>query len=69
MFELALNKYKQYCKVIIMTRINKDFECDVYMPKIEEESAFTKMYISKTYSQKDMTFDYCFYGNQHLLYK
>lgn len=50
-----------------MTRINKDFPSDVYMPSIDEE--FTKLYISKTYSQKEMTFDYCFYGNQALLSK
>ena len=70
LFELALNKYKQHCKLVIMTRVNKDYECDVFMPKgLEEESIFTKMYISKTYSHKDITYDFCFYGNQHLLHK
>lgn len=58
------------CKLVITTRINKIFESDVFMPPILEEKEggiFTKLYISKTYSQKDITFDYCFYGNTALL--
>jgi dihydrofolate reductase len=68
LFELALGKYKNYCKMIVMTRINKVFECDVFMPKFDEE-VFTKLYISKTYSENDITYDYCFYGNNDLMHK
>lgn len=67
LYEMALGKYFDYCKLIIKTRINKEFEGDVYMPKVDEENSFTKLYITKTYSHKDITFDYCFLGNKNLL--
>jgi len=70
LYELALNKYSDYCKLVIKTRINKDYEVDTFMPKIEEENGtFTKLFISKTYSHNDITFDYCFIGNRKLLEK
>lgn len=53
--------------MIIMTRINKIFESDVMMPKFDEQNVFTKLFISKTYSEKNINFDYCFYGNNLLL--
>jgi dihydrofolate reductase / thymidylate synthase len=62
-----LNKYTDYCKLVIKTRINKDFEVDTFMPKMDEENVFTKLFISKTYSHNDITFDYCFIGNRKLL--
>jgi dihydrofolate reductase len=40
LYELALNKYSDYCKLVIKTRINKDFEVDTFMPKVED-GAFT----------------------------
>lgn len=46
LIELSVNKYKDHCKLLIVTRINKDYECDVFMPKIEESDAFTKIFIS-----------------------
>lgn len=64
-----MNKYADYCKLIVKTRVNKDYECDTFMPKIDEENTFTKMYISKTYQHDDITFDYCFLGNKKLLEK
>lgn len=66
-YELALNKYTDYCKLVIMTRINKEFDADVYMPKIDEEKTFSKIFISKTYSHQDVTFDYCFIANKKLV--
>jgi len=69
LYELAMNKYTDYCKLIIKTRINKDYEVDTFMPKIDEEGTFTKLFISKTYSHDDITFDYCFIGNRKLLEK
>ena len=69
LYELSLGKYSDYCKLVIKTRINKDFEGDVFMPKIDEVNTFTPLYITKTYSHKDITFDYCFLGNRRLLEK
>ena len=66
-YELAINRFTDYCKLIIMTRINKHFEADVFMPAIDEENTFTKLFISKTYSHQDINFDYCFIGNKKLL--
>lgn len=53
--------------MIIKTRINKEYEVDTFMPKIDEENIYTKLYISQTYSHDDITFDYCFLGNKKLL--
>ena len=63
LFEMSVGKFSDYCKLLITTRINKSFECDVFMPAIDEDSKFTKIFISKTHSHKDITWDYCFYGN------
>ena len=69
LFELSLNEYAEYCKLVFVTRINKDYECDVFMPAFEKKEDFTKIFISQTYSQKDITFDYVFYGNKSLMMK
>lgn len=72
-YEQALKQYGDQCKLVILTRINKAFpEADTFMPRIpcddETEGApFTKLYISQTYSHKDITYDYCFLGNRKLL--
>ena len=68
LYELALNKYSDFCKLVIKTRINKDFEVDTLMPKLDD-CTFTPLFISKTYSHNDITFDYCFIGNRKLLEK
>jgi dihydrofolate reductase/thymidylate synthase len=69
LYELSLGKYVDNCKLVIKTRINKDFEGDVFMPKIDEQGTFAPLYITKTYQHKDITFDYCFLGNRRLLEK
>lgn len=48
-YDLAINKYTDFCKLIIKTRINKEFEVDTFMTKIDEENNFTKLYITQTY--------------------
>jgi len=49
LFEEAISEqYRHLCKMIIATRINKDYESDVFMPAIEDH--FTPLYISQTYS-------------------
>ena len=68
-YELALGKYSDYCKLVFLTRINKQFEADCFMPKMDELKTFSKLFISKTYSHDDITFDYCFYGNTQILSK
>ncbi len=53
-----------------MTRINKAFEADTFMPKIaceEEGGNFTRIHISKTYQYKEITYDFCFMGSKKLL--
>ena len=49
LYELALNKYANRCKLIFLTRINKDYESDTFLPVIST-TTFTPLYISKTYS-------------------
>lgn len=63
-----MGKFSNFCKLLIVTRINKDYEADVFMPPIDE-AHFEKFYVTKTYSQKEITFDYCFYGNKSLFAK
>lgn len=67
-YEEALSdQYKHRCKLVIATRINKEYEADVFMPKFED--SFTPLFISKTYSQMkdEITFDFTFFGNRELL--
>ena len=69
-YEQALKQFNDHCKLVILTRINKAFEADTFMPKItcdEEGGAFTRIHISKTYLHKDITYDFCFMGNKKLL--
>ena len=66
-YDLALNSYADYCKLIVMTRINKAFEVDTYMPTMKKGVFTQPLYISKTYSHQDITYDYCFLGNNKLI--
>lgn len=67
-YEQALKQFNEHCKLVILTRINKAFEADTFMPKIDEEGGmFTRIHISKTYIHKDITYDFCFMGNKKLL--
>ena len=52
---------------MIATRINKKFECDTFITDLEKSADFTPLHISETYSQDDITFDYCYFGNNDLL--
>jgi dihydrofolate reductase/thymidylate synthase len=67
LYEMAMNEYKDFCKLIIATRINKTFECDTVIPNLEKSEDFTPLHVSQTYSQGDLTFDYCFFGNHNVL--
>ena len=57
------------CKLIIGTRINGDFEADVFMPAFENR--FEPLFVSQTYSQPistdQITFDHIFFGNCDLM--
>jgi dihydrofolate reductase len=33
LYDMSMDKYKEYCKLIIATRINKLFECDTFISK------------------------------------
>lgn len=70
-YEQALKQFNEFCKMVILTRINKAFEADTFMPKLcsdkEEDSQFIPIHISKTYQHKDVTYDFCFLGNRKLL--
>jgi dihydrofolate reductase len=48
LFEEAIGKYKEQCKYIYLTRINKAYKCDTFMPEIP--NCFKNMSISQTYS-------------------
>lgn len=71
LYEMSMKgQFKDYCKMIIATRINKKFECDTFIPELENlktNTDFAPLHISETYSQDDITFDYCFFGNQEIL--
>lgn len=70
LFELSLGKYSEHCKLIFLTRINKEFDCDVFMPEgWKDEKAWPKLFVSQTMSDKDVTYDFCVIGNRHLMQK
>ena len=49
LFEEALSKdLAPHCKLIFGTRINRDYEADVFMPTFEDR--FEPLFISQTYS-------------------
>ena len=53
LYEMSMNDYKEYCKLIIATRINKPFECDTFVGSLEDSKAnedFAPLHISETYS-------------------
>ena len=58
---------KKHCKLVIATRINKAYECDTFINDLENNESFCPLLISQTHSQKDITFDYAFFGNTQLL--
>lgn len=50
LYEEALSDDMSHlCKLVIGTRINKDYESDVFLPAIEDR--FEPLFISQTYSQ------------------
>ena len=65
--EALSDTYRDNCKLVIGTRINRDYEADVFMPEFEDK--FDPLFISQTYSQPadKITFDYCIHGNRKLL--
>ena len=68
LYEEALSDdFAHLCKLAIVTRINREYEADVFMPPFEDR--FEPLFISQTYSQPadQITFDYCFFGNKQLL--
>ena len=46
-YNLALSEqFRPYCKLVLSTRINKEFESDVFMPEFEQD--FSPLYITQT---------------------
>lgn len=62
-----MGKYQDWCKLLILTRIAKNFESDVFMPKYDEKETFTNLFVSKTYSEKDINYDFSIMGNKKLM--
>lgn len=67
LYESSFGQYKDFCKLVIATRINKKYECDTFIPNLETSADFSPLFVSQTYSQDDITYDYCFLGNTGLL--
>lgn len=68
LYEEALSdQMAPHCKLVIGTRINKDFESDCFMPAFEDR--FEPLFVSQTYSmaKQQLTFDFCFFGNKQLM--
>ena len=55
--------------MIVITRINKDFCSDTFMPEYDSKK-FTCIYQSAAERfEEDFTYDYCFYINRDMLGK
>ena len=45
----CLNNHKDNCKLVIETRVNKEYEADTFMPKLSKDD-FSPIFVSQTYS-------------------
>ena len=50
LYTMAMTSHKENCKLIIATRVNKEFECDVNVPDLEKSKDFEPMHVSQTQS-------------------
>ncbi|TNV77527.1 hypothetical protein FGO68_gene7406 [Halteria grandinella] len=66
MFAEALTTYINSCKLLILTRINKDFVGDTFMPTYDSNN-FQLIHQSKTFAFGDITYDYIYLGNKSLI--
>jgi dihydrofolate reductase len=63
-FKECLLNYSEACKMIVITRINKSFESDTFMPKFDS-SKYTCVFQSAVERfENEFTYDYCFYMNR-----
>ena len=65
-YKQCLESYKESLKYIVYTRINSTFDCDTFVDQIDD-TIFKPLFISKTFSSKEVGYDICYYGNTEYL--
>jgi dihydrofolate reductase/thymidylate synthase len=67
LYTLCLENYKESCKYIVFTRVNKTYEAwDTFINPIDTK-IFKPIYITKTFVCNEVGYDICFYGNAEYL--
>lgn len=66
--KLCLEEFQSSMKYIVYTRVNATYECDVKIDPINTE-VFKPLFISKTFSDNNITYDISYYGNMEILGK
>ena len=59
---LWLKEYRSSLKYIMLTRINSTYEWDATIEPIDE-AFFQPLFISKTFCENEVSYDFCYYGN------
>ena len=65
-FNDFLSKYNNQCKMIFRTLIQKDFKCDSF---VKIPTNFQHLFISQTFSHKNIPYDFRILANNNLLEK
>ena len=63
LFETILVTYRQFCKLVVLTRIHKDYPVDVFMPDFNQGGEFSCVHRSPMHESGDIKFDYEYWLN------
>lgn len=50
LYQQCLKEYQDLCKFVILTRINKEYQADVFMPEVPKDK-FSTVFLSQTFNQ------------------
>ena len=66
LFETILVTYRQFCKLVVLTRIHKDYPVDVFMPDFKKGGEISCVHRSPMHEYGDIKFDYEYWGNTEI---
>ena len=66
LFETILVTYRQFCKLVVLTRIYKDYPVDVFMPDFNQGGEFSCVHLSPMHEFGDVKFDHEYWFNTEI---